>query len=63
MTEWRKSTHSGATEGTDCVEVADLSGHVGVRDSKHSGNGYLALDRKRFSSLITQAKAGAFDLT
>ncbi|WP_025620009.1 DUF397 domain-containing protein [Salinispora cortesiana] len=31
---WKKSTRSG-TSGGDCVEVADnLSGIVGVRDSK-----------------------------
>ncbi|MFG1654870.1 DUF397 domain-containing protein [Micromonospora sp. NPDC049275] len=31
---WRKSTRSGSSGG-DCVEVADnLSGIVGVRDSK-----------------------------
>lgn len=32
--QWRKSTRSGASGG-NCVEVADnLSGVVGVRDSK-----------------------------
>jgi hypothetical protein len=30
---WRKSSYSGGTGG-DCVEVADLSPHIAVRDSK-----------------------------
>ncbi|MEV5570284.1 DUF397 domain-containing protein [Spirillospora sp. NPDC052269] len=32
-TRWRKSSRS-AHEGGQCVEVADLTGVVGVRDSK-----------------------------
>lgn len=31
--QWRKSTRSGGNGG-NCVEVADLYGAVGVRDSK-----------------------------
>ena len=30
---WRKSSYSG-NEGGECVEVAPLTPHVGVRDSK-----------------------------
>ncbi|OPC80353.1 hypothetical protein B4N89_04780 [Embleya scabrispora] len=30
---WRKSSYSG-NQGGDCVEVAPLTGAVGVRDSK-----------------------------
>ncbi|MFI1580874.1 DUF397 domain-containing protein [Embleya sp. NPDC020630] len=30
---WRKSSYSG-TQGDDCVEVAALTGAIGVRDSK-----------------------------
>ncbi|KOV81839.1 DUF397 domain-containing protein [Nocardia sp. NRRL S-836] len=37
---WRKSTRSGSSNGgggTNCVEVAFSSPHVGVRDSKNLG--------------------------
>lgn len=61
MIEWRKSSRSGATGNTDCVELAQLPGVIAVRDSKHPESGHLALDRKRFSSLVTQVKIGQFD--
>ncbi|MGC0421547.1 DUF397 domain-containing protein [Embleya sp. AB8] len=32
-TAWRKSSYSG-TQGGNCVEVAELTGAVGVRDTK-----------------------------
>ncbi|MBF9132839.1 DUF397 domain-containing protein [Plantactinospora sp. S1510] len=31
---WRKSSRSSAS-GSDCVEVAELAGAIGVRDSKN----------------------------
>ncbi|KAB2376946.1 DUF397 domain-containing protein [Actinomadura montaniterrae] len=48
---WRKSTHSGADEG-NCVEVADLNGRVGVRDSKDPDAGHLTLTRQDFADLL-----------
>jgi hypothetical protein len=39
--QWRKSSRSQGIENSDCVEVANLSGNNGLRDSKHtdtSGN-------------------------
>lgn len=57
-THWRKSSHSGGDEG-NCVEVADLNGHVGVRDSKNPAAGHLTLTRRDFAALL--ADLGARD--
>lgn len=35
VASWRKSSYSNS--GANCVEVARVSGAVGVRDSKHPG--------------------------
>lgn len=40
---WRKSTRSNASNGGNCVEVAELPGRVLVRDSK-LGEGSPVLD-------------------
>ncbi|MEU9872353.1 MULTISPECIES: DUF397 domain-containing protein [Actinomadura] len=53
---WRKSTHSGAHEN-ECVEVADLTGHIGIRDSKNPAAGHLTLTRQTFAALITRLAA------
>jgi hypothetical protein len=58
---WRKSSRSGGESG-QCVEVAEASGFVGVRDSKNPGDGHLVLDRAAVSALLAQVKAGEFDL-
>ncbi|MDL4815943.1 DUF397 domain-containing protein [Actinomadura opuntiae] len=50
---WRKSTHSGGDEG-ECVEVANLDGHIGVRDSKNPAAGHLTLSRQDFSVLLAR---------
>ncbi|HEU5025831.1 MAG TPA: DUF397 domain-containing protein [Spirillospora sp.] len=55
LTRWRKSTHSGADEG-NCVEVADLDGQVGVRDSKAPAAGHLTLTRQDFAALLAQLR-------
>jgi hypothetical protein len=50
-TRWRKSTHSGAVEN-NCVEVADLNGHIAIRDSKAPDTGHLNLTRQSFAALV-----------
>ncbi|WP_433150612.1 DUF397 domain-containing protein [Actinomadura nitritigenes] len=52
---WRKSTYSGANEG-ECVEVADLNSHVGVRDSKDPDAGHLTLTRRGFADLLAHLR-------
>lgn len=38
MGTWRKSTHSNA-QGGSCVEVANVPGKIGVRDTKQAHEG------------------------
>jgi hypothetical protein len=45
MTKWRKSSHSGASGQTGCVEVAHDLG--AVRDSKNPGGPVLIVDVRK----------------
>ncbi|KAB2339176.1 DUF397 domain-containing protein [Actinomadura rudentiformis] len=58
MTKWRKSSHSGTTQGTDCVELARLASAVVVRDSKAPEAGHLSLPADTFADLIARVKRG-----
>ena len=53
---WRKSSRS--TEGTtaQCVEVARLTGVIGVRDSKRPDDGHLHLVPSQFTALVRRIK-------
>ncbi|MGI5206363.1 DUF397 domain-containing protein [Spirillospora sp. CA-108201] len=55
MTTWRKSSRSNTTGG-QCVEVADLAGNVGLRDSKAPNAGHLTLSPKTFAELVARMK-------
>ncbi|MFF5263986.1 DUF397 domain-containing protein [Actinomadura viridis] len=52
---WRKSSHSGTQEDA-CVELADLTTGIGVRDSKAPNAGHLTLTPHAFTHLINQIK-------
>ncbi|WP_242886756.1 DUF397 domain-containing protein [Actinomadura litoris] len=52
---WRKSTHSGGDEG-NCVEVADLSDQIAIRDSKSPETPHLTLTRQAFTTLLTRLR-------
>ncbi|GAA3202274.1 DUF397 domain-containing protein [Actinocorallia longicatena] len=52
MTNWRKSSYSGTSDdGVTCVEVAELSQGVGVRDSKNPELGHLDLSLRVWRGL------------
>ncbi|RAY12836.1 DUF397 domain-containing protein [Actinomadura craniellae] len=54
---WRKSSRSGGSSGqTDCVEVAALTGSIGIRDSKAPEAGHLRLSNEDFAALIASVK-------
>ncbi|WP_369170796.1 DUF397 domain-containing protein [Streptomyces sp. R28] len=54
---WRKSSYSG-TSGGDCVEVADLTPCVAVRDSKNPGHGMLTLTPEAFRTFVDYVGSG-----
>ncbi|GGY66599.1 DUF397 domain-containing protein [Streptomyces omiyaensis] len=54
---WRKSSYSGNTGG-DCVEVADLSAHVAVRDSKDPEGPALLATAAAFTAFVRAAAEG-----
>lgn len=61
MIKWRKSSRSN-TSGGDCVEVADLTGNVGVRDSRDPEGPKLALPVGSFRALLDEIKHGNHDM-
>ena len=62
MTEWRKSSRSATSDNTSCVEVADLTRNIGVRDSKDPDGPRLALPTASFRELVTAIKHGEHDM-
>lgn len=58
---WRKSSYSGG-EGGQCVELADLDGTVGIRDSKNPSQGHLTVGRETLRGLVGRIKAGELEL-
>lgn len=60
MIAWRKSSYSGTGGGTsgDCVELADLTAAIGLRDSKDPGAGHLSLSRESLKTLVENIKTG-----
>ncbi|MFG2270671.1 DUF397 domain-containing protein [Streptomyces chartreusis] len=54
---WYKSSYSGA-EGGDCVEVADRSDAVHVRDSKDKAGPVLSFTPGRWADFIEFAAQG-----
>ncbi|WP_067806625.1 DUF397 domain-containing protein [Actinomadura formosensis] len=50
-TNWRKSSHS-ASNGGNCVELADAAGVVAVRDSKDPNGPILLLTRAALRSAV-----------
>ncbi|MFD0851071.1 DUF397 domain-containing protein [Actinomadura adrarensis] len=49
-------SHSGGVSG-QCVEVADLGGAVGLRDSKKAQAGHLRFGGHEFALLVGRIKA------
>jgi hypothetical protein len=58
---WRKSSHSGE-EGHECVELAGLTGAVGVRDSTNPGGPALVISRPALGALLRRVKSGDLDV-
>ncbi|MFC0041331.1 DUF397 domain-containing protein [Actinomadura rayongensis] len=56
MIQWRKSSRSEGSRNGACVELAGLSGFVGVRDSKDPDAGHLTLAPETFAALLARVK-------
>ena len=52
--EWFKSSHSN-NQGGECVEVAHLAGHVGVRDSKNPSGPALVFTQGEWQAFLAGA--------
>jgi hypothetical protein len=56
---WRKSTRSGGNGG-DCVEVADLSDAIYLRDSKDPAGPVLRIDRAPWQTFVAGVRGEHF---
>ncbi len=54
--QWRKSSYSGGSNDEFCVEVAEFSGAVKLRDSKDPDGGRLSVSRSAFAELLKAIK-------
>jgi hypothetical protein len=61
-TQWRKSSRSGTTENTSCVELSVRGRAIGIRDSRAPEAGHLSLVPVSFADLVNRIKAGELDL-
>jgi len=63
MIVWRKSSHSGIQDESECVEVAGLPDHtkrvIGLRDSKNPDGPMLIFNNDDFRTLLTRVRADA----
>jgi len=57
---WRKSTKSG--QNGACVEVANVTGGVLVRDSKDCEGPVLTFTTEEWDEFVDGARKGEFDL-
>ena len=48
---WRKSSYSSSSGG-DCVEIARLTPHIAIRDSKRPEGGALTVTPAAFAAFV-----------
>ncbi|MFE3638567.1 DUF397 domain-containing protein [Streptomyces sp. NPDC059168] len=53
---WRKSSHSGGGEGNACVEIAEGTTRIAVRDSKAPARATLTFAAQAFTPFIDALK-------
>lgn len=56
---WQKSSRS--EERPDCVELAEVDGVIGVRDSKVPDRATLQFSKSEMAAFIAAVKDGEFD--
>ena len=57
---WRRSSHSGGDNGSQCVEVAVLTHRAAIRDSKMPAAPALAFPTATLTAFVAAAKRGAW---
>lgn len=57
---WFKSSHSNDTGGS-CVEIADLTSAVGIRDSKDKAGPALVVSPQTWAAFVHLARSGEID--
>ncbi|MGW3952740.1 DUF397 domain-containing protein [Streptomyces sp. NPDC004752] len=53
---WRKSSYSGEGDGNECVEVATVSTHIAIRDSKTPTRATLTFPTPVFTTFLEALK-------
>ncbi|MQY07288.1 DUF397 domain-containing protein [Actinomadura macrotermitis] len=61
MINWRKSSHSDM-QGQECVEVAELTGAIGIRDSEAPEADQITLPTTGFTALVARIKQDELEL-
>ena len=61
---WRKSSYSTATNGGECVEVAQVpnAGRVAARDSKRPRGPQLEYTAAEWRRLLADIRLGRYDI-
>lgn len=58
---WRRSSHSGGDNGSQCVEVAVLANRAALRDSKMTAAPALVFEVGSVSAFVAAAGRGVWD--
>lgn len=61
LDNWRKSSYSGEGDGNDCVEIANSSTRIAIRDSKTPARATLTFPVGAFVPFIEMVEAVALD--
>jgi hypothetical protein len=56
MDNWRKSSYSGPDDGNACVEIANSTTQVAIRDSKAPARAHLTFQANAFTTFLAALK-------
>ena len=56
---WRKSSYSGPGDGNSCLEIANDSSRVAIRDTKARARGALTFPAGVFVAFVSALKGGS----
>ncbi|MFI5566490.1 DUF397 domain-containing protein [Streptomyces sp. NPDC051740] len=57
MDNWRKSSYSGPDDGNNCVEIANVSTRIAVRDSKAPARATPTFPPEAFAPFLEDLKS------